>query len=102
LKVPSKRNRRRAILVDAPQTERVPAELKPIRFGSPRHPADRCTLIGAPAQFGLCFDCSYNHGAQGDGILCAHRFGLDPTLIDGTLTQVQGDQIIFLEKQDSL
>lgn len=95
--MPSKRDRRRAILGDKPQGKSVPVELKIIRFGSPRRPADRCTLIDAPAQFARCLDCSYNHGAQDDGIQCAHRFAIDPTLVDGSLTQIQGDAIIVLD-----
>ncbi len=95
----SKRNRRRAIVSAESQRAQTPAELKLIRFGSPHHPADRCTLIDAPAQFGICLDCSYNRGAQGDGIRCAHRFGLDPTVVDGVLTQVHGDAILFLDEE---
>jgi hypothetical protein len=97
LKVRSKRDRRRAILHEELPGVQAPAEWTLIRFGSPRRPADRCTLIDAPAQFALCLDCAYNRGAHGDGIQCAHRFGIDPTLVDGTLTQIQGDQIIPLE-----
>lgn len=91
--VPNKRDRRRAILANDPVSHHAPGEVKLIRFGSPRHAADRCTLSDAPAQFALCLDCPYNNGAHGDGIRCVHRFGIDPTLVDGALTQIQGDQI---------
>ena len=95
--MPSKRDRRRALLAEAPDAPHAPAELKPIQFGSPRRPADRCTLYDAPAQFGQCFSCDYNRGARGSGILCAHRFGLDPTVVAGIKTQLQGDSILPLE-----
>ena len=68
-----------------------------ITFGSPRRRADRCTYLDAPAEFALCLDCAYNRGARGSGILCAHRFGIDPTLVDGIPTQLDGDSILFLE-----
>ena len=96
--MPSKRDRRRAILSDKPQGKSVPVDLKIIRFGSPRCAADRCTLIDAPAQFALCLDCSYNQGAHDDGIRCGHRFAIDPTLVEGRLTQVRGGDISFLEE----
>ncbi len=66
-------------------------------FGSPRRPADRCTYADTPAEFALCFSCPYNRGAQGSGIRCAHRFGIDPTLVDGVLTQFDGDGIHRVE-----
>lgn len=91
----TKRDRRRAVLQDdAPY---APIELKLITFGSPRHSASRCTFTDGPADFGLCFGCSYNQGARGSGILCAHRFGIDPTLIDGARTQLDGDSIRWLD-----
>lgn len=93
----SKRDRRRAILSDDDPALTAPPTLKLIRFGSPRRPADRCTLFDAPAQFGACLDCAYNRGASGGGIMCAHRFGIDPTMVDGHLTQLDGDQIIPLD-----
>ncbi len=92
----SKRDRRRAILGDH-REERLPGELRLIAFGSPRRSADRCTYADAPAEFGLCLDCQYNRGARGTGILCAHRFGIDPTLVDGIPTQLDGDEIRWLE-----
>ncbi len=95
--MPNKRDRRRAILVDEPTSHHVPGEVKLIRFGSPRRAADRCTMIDAPAQFALCLDCPYNGGARGDGIRCIHRFGIDPTLVDGALTQIVDDEIQRLE-----
>lgn len=95
----SKRNRRRAILEDIPAQPHAPATLKLIRFGSPRRPADRCTYLDAPAEFGRCFDCSYNRGAQDSGILCAHRFGLDPTLVDGRATQFSAGEILPLDEE---
>ena len=93
----SKRDRRRAIMADEQQG--APVDWRLIRFGSPRRPADRCTLIDAPAQFGVCLDCSYNRGAHGDGIRCVHRFGLDPTVVDGVLTQAHGDIIVVLDRE---
>jgi hypothetical protein len=93
----SKRDRRRALLQDDAEPA-APVELKLITFGSPRQAASRCTYIDGPAEFGLCFDCSYNRGAHGSGILCAHRFGIDPTLIDGVPTQLDGDSIRWLDE----
>ena len=87
-----KRDRRRAILHE-PAPVAAPAESKLITFGSPRRPADRCTYTDAPAEFALCLDCAYNRGARGRGIICGHRFGVDPTLVDGVLTQLDGDSI---------
>ncbi len=95
--MPSKRDRRRAILADQPQQSRLDDDTRLVRFGSPRRPADRCTYLDAPAEFALCLDCPYNGGAKGDGILCRHRFGLDPTLVDGRVTQLQGDGIVPLD-----
>ena len=94
----SKRDRRRAILADAPDQPEMPVELKLIMFGSPRRPADRCTYLDAPAEFARCLDCQYNRGAQGGGILCAHRFGLDPTIVDGRITQFKGGDILPLDE----
>lgn len=96
-----KRDRRRALFEqpDAPTELRAPGELKLIGFGSPRRPADRCTYLDAPADFGTCLDCSYNRGAQGSGIICAHRFGLDPTLVDGRPTQFNDGEILPLDEQ---
>lgn len=93
----SKRDRRRAILHNIPEQPHAPAQIKVITFGSPRRPADRCTFLDAPAEFAQCLDCTYNRGAQGSGILCAHRFGLDPTLVDGHATQFNGDDIVPLD-----
>ncbi|GAC1565088.1 MAG: hypothetical protein NVS4B8_25740 [Herpetosiphon sp.] len=70
--------------------------IRVITFGSPGHPADHCTYAGAPAEFMLCIDCPYNRGASGTGIKCGHRFGIDPTLIDGRPTQIQNGDIIEL------
>lgn len=95
----SKRERRRALLNDQSETPQLaPAQIKLIGFGTPRHPADRCTYLDAPAQFGLCLDCSYKRGAQGSRILCAHRFGLDPTLVDGRPTQFSEGEIVPLDE----
>lgn len=93
----SKRDRRRALLADDAPNPAAPAVIKLINFGSPRRPADRCTFFGAPAEFGRCFDCAYNRGAHGSGIACGHRFGLDPTLIDGKATQFSDGDIVPLE-----
>ncbi len=95
--MPSKRERRRAILADLPDEPRAPAELRLINFGSPRRPADHCTFLDAPAEFARCFDCHYNRGAQGSGILCAHRFGLDPTVVAGIKTQFQSGDILPID-----
>lgn len=93
----TKRDRRRAILAGE-LTAPMPGELKLISFGTPHRPADRCTYVDAPAEFGLCLGCVYNHGAQGSGIICAHRFGIDPTLVDGIPTQLDGDAIRRLDE----
>ncbi len=90
----STRHKRRAILGDEPAAQPAPDKL--IRFGSPSRPADRCTYTNSPAEFRQCFGCSYARGAQGLGMRCGHRFGLDPTLIDGRPTQLQGDDIVDL------
>lgn len=66
--MPSKRERRRALLADEAQPERSPVDRKLIRWGSPRRAADRCTMTDAPAQFGLCLECPYNGGAHNDGL----------------------------------
>ncbi|HEX6288521.1 MAG TPA: hypothetical protein VFZ66_04980 [Herpetosiphonaceae bacterium] len=108
--MPNKRSRRRAILEDLPELPEpqegrslgiapdLSAELKLISFGSPRRPADRCTYFDAPAEFGLCLDCQYNRGAKGSGIVCAHRFGLDPTVVDGKTTQFTAGEIVPLDE----
>jgi hypothetical protein len=95
--MPTKRDRRRAVLQDD-DSSTAPVELKLITFGSPRHAASRCTYVDAPADFGLCFDCTYNRGARGSGIVCAHRFGIDPTIVDGARTQLDGDSIRWLDE----
>lgn len=92
----SKRERRRAIL-DDPQPPPSAGELRLIGFGSPRRSADLCTYLDEPAQFAICLDCAYNRGARGSGIVCAHRFGIDPTLVDGIPTQLDGDSIRWLD-----
>jgi hypothetical protein len=97
--VSRKRERRRALLSDPAEAQPATVhEIKLIRFGSPRQPADRCTYMDAPAEFALCLDCSYNRGAQGSGIRCAHRFGLDPTLVDGRPTQFSEGEIVPLDE----
>jgi hypothetical protein len=95
--VRSKRDRRRIILADEPVESHAAPQIRLIRFGSPRRAADRCTLWDAPADFAICLDCRYNRGAQGDGILCAHRFGLDPTMVAGQRTQLRAGDIIPLD-----
>jgi hypothetical protein len=94
--MPIKRDRRRAILGDQPP-ELLPGELKQITFGTPGRSAARCTYFDAPAEFAQCLGCRYNRGAHGSGILCAHRFGIDPTFVDGRLTRLDGDEIRPLE-----
>jgi hypothetical protein len=92
----TRRDRCRAVLLDpapAPPT----GGTRLISFGSPRRPADRCTYLDAPAEFALCLGCAYNRGARGSGIICAHRFGIDPTLVGGVPTQLDGDEIRRLE-----
>lgn len=93
----SKRDRRRAIIADEADEPTSPPQIRLINFGTPRRPADRCTYLDAPAQFGTCFDCRYNKGAQGSGILCAHRFGIDPTVVAGMTTQFKSGDIIPLD-----
>ena len=88
-----RRKAARTILADTSDQFAQPAKL--ITFGSERRTADRCTLYDAPARFDLCLGCEYRRGAQGLGILCGHRFGLDPTYINGVLTQLQNDEITF-------
>lgn len=107
----SKRNRRRAILADLPDQidpqdgrslglePELGAELRLITFGSPRRQADRCTYFDAPAEFAQCIDCQYNRGAKGSGVVCAHRFGLDPTVVEGRTTQFNGGEIVPLEEE---
>jgi hypothetical protein len=93
--MPTNRDRRRAILSDdAPVAS---GDSKLITFGTPRQPAARCTYLDAPAQFAQCLGCAYNRGARGSGILCGHRFGIDPTLVAGRLTQLDGDEIRRLD-----
>jgi len=94
--VPSKRDRRRAILADEPTQQHQPEQPRLVLFGSSRHPADRCTYTDTPAEFARCLECQYNQGAQGSGIMCAHRFGLDPTLVDGIATQFRSGDILPL------
>ena len=94
----TKRERRRAVLAGEPPAP-MPGELRLISFGSPRRPADRCTFADTPAEFALCFGCAYNRGARGSGIICAHRFGIDPTLVDGVRTQLDGDSIRLLDAE---
>ncbi len=112
--MPNKRNRRRAILDDLPElpetqdgrslgiAPELNAELKLIGFGSPRRAADRCTYLDAPAEFALCFDCQYNRGAKGNGIVCAHRFGLDPTIVDGKTTQINAGEIVPVDEWETM
>ena len=68
-----------------------------ITFGSDRKEADRCTLHDLPARFDLCLTCEYRRGTQGLGILCSHRFGIDPTYVNGVVTQLQDGGILPLE-----
>lgn len=109
----SKRSRRREILTDLPEQidpqdgrslglepERG-AELRLITFGSPRRPADRCTYFDAPAEFAQCLDCQYNRGAKGSGVVCAHRFGLDPTVVAGRTTQFNAGEIMPLDQESA-
>lgn len=91
----SKRDRRRALLADDEALTAPPA-LRLITFGTARHAAAHCTCADAPAEFAVCLDCPYNRGAHGAGIRCAHRFGIDPTLVDGRPTQYLGDEIVPL------
>src|SRR3712207_5892791 len=93
----TKRDRRAALLDPAPAP--TVGEIRLISFGSPRRAADRCTYLDAPAEFALCLDCAYNRGARGSGILCAHRFGIDPTIVDGIPTQLDGDSIRRLDAE---
>lgn len=109
----SKRSRRREILGDLPEQidpqdgrslGREPergAELRLIMFGSPRRPADRCTYFDAPAEFAQCLDCQYNRGAKGSGVVCAHRFGLDPTVVAGKTTQFNAGEIVPLDQENA-
>jgi hypothetical protein len=95
--VPSKRDRRRIILTDVPDEPQAPAEIRLISFGSPRKAADHCTYLDAPAEFAHCLGCHYNRGARGSGIMCAHRFGLDPTVVAGVKTQFQSGDILPID-----
>lgn len=89
----TRRSRRQSILAaDTPAVREAPPKL--IQFGSPGRAAGHCTYADAPADFLLCFDCSYNRGAKGTGILCGHRFGIDPTLVGGRTTQFRDGEII--------
>jgi hypothetical protein len=99
--MPTKRDRRRALLA---QSAPAPGsgDLKLITLGTPRRAADRCTYTDTPADFGLCLDCPYNRGARGSGITCAHRFGIDPTLVAGVPTQLDGDSIRWLDHDHEL
>jgi hypothetical protein len=94
----TKRDRRRAALLEPAPTPAA-GETRLISFGSPRRVADRCTYLDAPAEFALCLDCAYSRGARGSGILCAHRFGIDPTIVDGIPTQLDGDSIRRLDDE---
>ena len=94
----TRRERRRAVLL-GPVPAPPAGYPRLISFGSPRRPADRCTYLDAPAEFALCLGCAYNHGARGSGIVCAHRFGIDPTLVDGVPTQLDGDEIRLLDAE---
>ncbi len=85
----------RAILSETSDRLSQPAKL--IQFGTTRRAADRCTLYDAPAQFSQCLDCEFRRGTQGLGILCGHRFGIDPTYVNGVLTQIQDDGIVPLD-----
>jgi hypothetical protein len=86
-----RRKAARAILSETGDQFAQPSKL--IAFGSERRVSDRCTLYDAPARFDQCLGCAYRRGAQGLGILCGHRFGIDPTYIDGVLTQIRDDGI---------
>lgn len=86
-----RRKAARAILRESSDQFAQPPRL--ITFGSTRRVADRCTLYDRAARFEQCLGCEYRRGAQGLGILCGHRFGLDPTYVDGVLTQVRHDDI---------
>jgi len=92
---PMRKKAARAILRDTSDPLSQPAKL--ITFGSERRPGDVCTLRDTPARFDLCLSCEYRRGAQGLGILCGHRFGIDPTYVNGVLTQIRGDGIEFDE-----
>jgi hypothetical protein len=98
--VRSKRDRRRMILADESVESRASAQVKLVRFGAPHRVADHCTLWDVPAEFAHCLDCRYNRGAQGSGILCAHRFGLDPTIVSGMPTQLRDGEIVPLDPGD--
>ena len=86
-----RRKAARAILRDTSDQFAQPTKL--ITFGSDRRISDRCTLYDAPASFDQCLSCAYRRGAQGLGILCGHRFGIDPTYVNGVLTQIRDDGI---------
>lgn len=94
----SKRDRRRQILADAPPPDATPPATRLIRFGSPRRAADHCSYWDAPAIFARCLECRYNVGAQGDGVRCSHRFGLDPTVVAGVVTQLRNGEIVPLDR----
>lgn len=87
-----RRKDRRAILAAG---QRRDSETRLITFGQPASP---CTLYGRPAVFAECMECEYRHGSRGLGIVCGHRFGVDPTYIDGRLTQLCGDEILPLDE----
>lgn len=90
-----RRKTARAILSDT--SDRFAQQPKVIQFGTTRRASDRCTLYDAPAQFNQCLGCEYRRGTQGLGILCGHRFGIDPTYVNGILTHIQNDEILPLE-----
>ncbi|KPL85197.1 MULTISPECIES: hypothetical protein [Herpetosiphon] len=82
----------RALFNDQQDEPASPPKL--IRFGSTQ--SDQCSLYDAPAKFEQCLGCEYRRGSKGLGILCGHRFGLDPTYINGILTQIRDDEILPL------
>lgn len=86
-----RRKAARAILRETSSTFAVEPRL--VTFGTNRSESDLCTLHDIPARFELCLDCEYRRGTRGLGILCGHRFGIDPTMVDGKLTQIQDDSI---------
>ena len=90
-----KKAKARAILQETSSQFRPEPRL--ILFGSDRGERDRCTLYDAPAQFDQCLGCEYRRGTQGLGILCGHQFGIDPTYVDGILTQLHDDSITPLD-----
>ncbi len=90
-----RRKAARAILRET--SSQFAPEPRLITFGSDRVPSDHCTLYDQPARFDQCLGCEYRRGTKGLGILCGHRFGIDPTYVDGVLTQIQDDSITPLD-----